>query len=803
MKNRFRFFFPIITILALLLILLIVNLEGQVESLNDNILLSKNYGGNGDEIIRDVAIDSNNNFIITGWTSSDEFNSKFGNQNKGEEDGFVAKLDDNGNYIWLNFLQGSLTDSGASVVIDSNDNIIVAGNTKSNDFTPKGTVDRGGMSFENGTQGPTHDIFITKYDSSGQLIWSRFSGGGGNDLVTSIVLDSQENLIISGFTTSSSSLVNSNSALYAGAFDGFILKFDTKTGYPIWGEYIGGSGDDIAYSVAINSEDNIYVSGYTNSSDFPLINSSTTPSGNRDIFIAHFDSEGTQLWRDIIGINSAGSAKFEFEEKMGLQVDNDDNIILGSWSKTRNFQEDKIFRNGDKNTFIMKMRPDRLNVQITELRGNAEDRITDLFIDENNNIYVTGITFSFNFQTKYPIFASYRDFGDAFIYVLDQNFKPVWSTYYGGSFLDFGSTILLDKDKSIIIAGTTSSFDFPLGSGSNSIFPFLNQGSNQVSGYSDAFLSRITIEADESKFEYLPSSLQVILENISIFEWAMMLAAIVFSYRSIQYYRRTNIFEFLLFTGLFLILAANSFIQLIWYFLSSFDLGEELNLLRQPIFGLSFVWILLFIHSYRLKWLDPPVSIKNTGIFLFLLKITLPLLFNLLSLDSLFLASVATVSFVAFDIYVMVILLYSYFSIELINPNERIKRAYRLWKVTWIIFFIGFILLVTMTTIQIWIIIRGFEDVNLELIILFRTLSSFFNSGIYFFIVFLIIGYIAIQYPEGMLLSHAQMVKAIELYTVAQTKNPARMQTKMDDLFLYIKETQEILGRDELPDKGD
>ncbi|MFV2014517.1 MAG: SBBP repeat-containing protein, partial [Candidatus Heimdallarchaeota archaeon] len=518
--------------------------------------MSQNYGGDGDEIIRDAVIDLNGNFIVTGWTSSSNFISSFGSQYKGEEDGFLAKIGTDGQVIWINFLSGQLRDGGVSVAVDGDNNIIVAGNTRSFDFTPKGTegLDR---SFENGSL----DIFITKYDTSGNLSWSRFYGGRGDDLVNSIAIDSQDNLVLTGFTSSKDNSIAINDLEYkfADEIDGFISKFD-PLGNKLWGKYIGGSGDDISYGVAINSNDNIYISGYTNSSDFLLINNSTSTSGNRDIFMAYFEANGTRIWSDIVGINSDKVAGFEFEEKMGLQVDSNDNVILGSWTKTRNFLEDDVLRNDDKNAFILKMSPDRKSVWFKELIGTAEDRITDLYVDENDSIYVTGITFSFNFQTKYPIFASYSDFGDAFIYVLDNNFELIWSSYYGGSFLDFSTTILLDKNNDVIIAGTTSSFDFPQESTKKSILPFFTQRSNQVSGYSDAFLSRIKIVSDGSNFELLPSGVQVILENISIFEWTMMLAAIIFSFRSIDYYRRTNIMEFLLFTGLFLTLAANSFI---------------------------------------------------------------------------------------------------------------------------------------------------------------------------------------------------------------------------------------------------
>lgn len=159
---------------------------------------------------------------------------------------------------------------------------------------------------------------------------------------------------------------------------------------------------------------------------------------------------------------------------------------------------------------------------------------------------------------------------------------------------------------------------------------------------------------------------------------------------------------------------------------------------------------------------------------------------------------IAVLGFLLFDIFAISLLLYSYFTVELVNPTERIVKAYRLWQVGWILFSIGFLLVVVLTATQIWLIFQSTQelDVNLTLAItIYRSLSSLFNSGIYFFIIFIIVGIISILYPDAVLLSHTQFARAVNLYEDAyDLEDPGHT---IDELLLYIKNTKEILG-DEL-----
>ena len=191
-----------------------------------------------------VAIDSLDNIIITGYTSSD---------GAGGRDFLIAKYNSSGVLQWDRTLGGTGNDFGRGVAVDSLDNIIVIGDTGS---------DGAGNS----------DFLIAKYNSSGVLQWDRTLGGTGVDIGYGVAIDSLDNIIVTGYTASDG----------AGGNDSLIAKYNSS-GVLQWDRTLGGTGADIGYAVAIDSLDNIIVTGYTGSDG----------AGSLDILIAKLPSDGT------------------------------------------------------------------------------------------------------------------------------------------------------------------------------------------------------------------------------------------------------------------------------------------------------------------------------------------------------------------------------------------------------------------------------------------------------------------------------------------------------------------------------
>ena len=191
----------------------------------------------------------------------------------------------------------------------------------------------------------------------------------------------------------------------------------------------------------------------------------------------------------------------------------------------------------------------------------------------------------------------------------------------------------------------------------------------------------------------------IFIENTSIYEWIMITGAILFSFRTLNYYLRTGIREYLLFAGIFISMALNSIIQAFFILIGIAFSSQSINFLRQPQIGLNITWILILYHSLRTKWTNPPKKLVNSFRVLFGLKLMSPLLIVVgrqFSISNTGFSVLITISYILFDIFVLIMLLYTYLSMHLVNPTKRVKRAYALWILAWVLFSIGYLLVIVL-----------------------------------------------------------------------------------------------------------
>jgi hypothetical protein len=165
---------------------------------------------------------------------------------------------------WTTLLGTSSDDFAYSVATDDSGNIYVVGITNGN---LNGNVNAGGS-----------DIFLVKYNSSGNQLWARFIGTAGNDSSSGIVIDKSQNIYISGYVTGS---LSGNTQL--GGSDAVILKYDSS-GNQIWSRQIGGTNDDVFSDIVIDSENSLILTGSSNSSTLD----GNTNAGGYDILLAMF-----------------------------------------------------------------------------------------------------------------------------------------------------------------------------------------------------------------------------------------------------------------------------------------------------------------------------------------------------------------------------------------------------------------------------------------------------------------------------------------------------------------------------------
>ena len=428
-------------------------------------------GGTGSERGLDIALDNQNSVIVTGYTYSVNFPTTDNSTFKGERDVFVSKFSANGNLQWSTLLGGEYDEKGYGVSTDFNNNIVVTGYTSSQNFpVTDNSSNNGGM-----------DIFLTKFNTNGNIVWSTLLGGVRSETARSISISKTGYIFITGITSSSDFPVTDNSN-YSDGWDTFIAKYNSN-GTKLWATFLGGSGNDIGNSIATDNSENIYITGDTESSDFPVTDNSNY-SDNGDIFIAKYNSNGTKLWATYLGGNDTDSSG-------DIAVDSSGNAYITGFTRSSNFPVTDNSNNiSGTSAFLVKYSTNGIKQWATLLDGAAYDSGNSLVVDKSNNIFLTGNTYSYNF----PVTNGTTLLGgwDIFITKYYSNGVLQYSTLFGGSNDDFASAIAIDKSENFYIVGFTKSSDFPISS---------NAYDNQNSIGYDVFISKLSITS--SFFKHL------------------------------------------------------------------------------------------------------------------------------------------------------------------------------------------------------------------------------------------------------------------------------------------------------------
>ncbi|WP_080603267.1 SBBP repeat-containing protein, partial [Microcystis aeruginosa] len=244
----------------------------------------KQFSTSSHDYAEGISSDSNGNVYVSGKT----FGSFLGYTNLGLYDAFVAKYDGNGNQLWLRQFGTSGDDEITGISSDSSDNVYVTGSTK------------GGLPGYSNLG--SYDAFVAKYDGNGNQLWLRQFGTSGNDEITGISRDIDNNVYVTGYTTGS---LPGN--INAGGSDAFVAKYNAN-GTLNWVRQFGTSAADSANGIRIDSSGNVYVTGDT-SGGLP----GNSNSGSSDAFVVGFDSDGNIL-NNIYSNNFETSAGSEWSK---------------------------------------------------------------------------------------------------------------------------------------------------------------------------------------------------------------------------------------------------------------------------------------------------------------------------------------------------------------------------------------------------------------------------------------------------------------------------------------------------------
>ncbi len=260
------------------------------------------YGGPAEERASGVTTDKNGNVFLTGDTRSNTSIATSGswqpNLFNTSSDVFLAKFDSNGVLQWGTYYGGEMDELGSTCTTDGSGNVYFSGNTLSqtNIASPG--------AFQTIYGGGDNDAYLVKFTAGGQRVWATYYGGEGND-AGGCFTDNTGNVCLVGSTTSLNGIASPgcHQPVYGGgAFDGFVVKFDSS-GQRLWGTYYGGRYSDEIASGAFGWNGEIFVVGVTGSGDNISTPDAyqTTLDGLGDAFIAKFNDAGQRQWGTYYG----------------------------------------------------------------------------------------------------------------------------------------------------------------------------------------------------------------------------------------------------------------------------------------------------------------------------------------------------------------------------------------------------------------------------------------------------------------------------------------------------------------------
>ncbi|MFX1255058.1 MAG: SBBP repeat-containing protein [Promethearchaeota archaeon] len=368
------------------------------------------------------------------------------------------------------FLGGNDYDSALDIEVDDAGNSYIIGVTRSANFPVIN-----GYNSTHGSPGK-YDVFVTKLNAAGSLVFSTFIGGNDFEWGYDIALDNTGDIYITGHTYSNNFPVTPNAydTTHDAQSDIYVTKLNATGNGLIFSTLIGGGSWEFTREIEVDANGNSYLIGETRSEDFPTknaYNSTHEGQGNYDIFVTKLNATGSGL------VFSTFLGGVENDRGESIVLDNAGNTYIYGYSESANFPTKNAYNathSGASDIIVAKLNATGNGLEFSTFLGGSnrdEGFGSNIALDNNDNIYITGYTNSPDF----PTYNAYNDThgGDFDVFLTKLNATGnglIFSTFIGANDTDYAYSLVLDANNNIHLAGYTESPSFPTYNAFNDTF---------------------------------------------------------------------------------------------------------------------------------------------------------------------------------------------------------------------------------------------------------------------------------------------------------------------------------------------
>jgi hypothetical protein len=291
-----------------------------------------------------------------------------------------------------------------------------------------------------------YDVFIAKYDSNGNALWVKKGGGSVWDVGSGIAIDNQNNCYITGAYRNTATF-GTTSFTSVGNYDIFVAKYDTGGNF-LWAKSAGGTGDDRGQSICVDHMGNCYLTGFFKST-MTISTNTLNPIGDSDIFLAKYNSSGVPQW-------GKGFGGLLADEGLSIKVSRGGDIyVTGYYTDVATFDTAVVNGYGNSDAFVGKYDYKGDLIWVKKYGGTQNDKGYGISLDTFNNVYVTGSFWGTgNFDTI--SIASFNQ-DDAFVAGINNDAETKWVLKGGGLNMDVGRAIAASPYGYCYVTGYFSS----------------------------------------------------------------------------------------------------------------------------------------------------------------------------------------------------------------------------------------------------------------------------------------------------------------------------------------------------------